>query len=134
MRQGGANGEGGMRMRFDRLAMLAVAATLAAGNASAAPNHSGKSSNPADDALMKLPPPQQAARLARAISQWCIGTQAFQMGVISAGKGAGNAYWSLRCADGTTWAVQIDPLAVVTAIDCASFKEQGAGKECFKKF
>jgi hypothetical protein len=56
------------------------------------------------------------------------------MGIITGGAGEGNAYWSLRCADGSAWAVQIDPLAEVTAIDCASFKADGAGKECFKKF
>ena len=50
------------------------------------------------------------------------------------GPGKGNAYWSLRCADGTAWAVQIDPLAAVTAIDCDTFNANGAGKECFKKF
>ena len=72
--------------------------------------------------------------LARAVGHWCIGTEAFLMGVLSAGRGQGNAYWSLRCADGTAWAIQIDPLAQLTAIDCGTFKETGAGKECFKKF
>jgi hypothetical protein len=56
------------------------------------------------------------------------------MGVIGAGPGRGNAYWSLRCADGTAWAIQIDPEAGVTAIGCDEFKTAAPGKECFKKF
>ena len=72
--------------------------------------------------------------LARTIGHWCIGTETFLMGIETSGAAAGNAYWSLRCADGATWAVQIDPLAEVTAIDCDSFKENAAGKECFTKF
>ena len=56
------------------------------------------------------------------------------MGVIGAGPGRGNAYWSLRCADGTEWAIQIDPEAGVTAIGCDEYKKAALGKECFKKF
>jgi len=56
------------------------------------------------------------------------------MGLVTAGTGKGNAYWSLRCADGSAWAIQIDPLAEITAIDCDTYKANGAGKECFKKF
>ena len=29
----------------------------------------------------------------------------------------GNAYWSLRCADGSAWAIQIDSLGEATAIE-----------------
>ncbi len=90
--------------------------------------------NPANDELLKLSPPERAAKLARSISRWCIGTEAFPMGVIGAGPGRGNAYWSLRCADGTEWAVQIDPQAETTAILCDAFKMAAPGKECFKKF
>jgi hypothetical protein len=105
---------------------------LAAGVADAAQRAS--SPNPANDKLLKQRPAERAATLANAVGNWCIGTETFLMGVVASGTGAGNAYWSLRCADGTSWAVQIDPLAEVTAIDCESFKADGAGKECFKKF
>lgn len=88
--------------------------------------------NPANEELMRLPVPERAEKLARAISRWCIGTEAFLMGVVGAGPGRGNAYWSLRCADGTTWALQIDPQAEVTAISCEELA--AAGKECFKQF
>jgi hypothetical protein len=121
-----------MRVRW--AAAPAIAAMLVAGTAAGAAQHPAKPVNPANDKLMKLAPPEQAAMLARAVGHWCIGTEAFLMGVLGAGRGQGNAYWSLRCADGTAWAIQIDPLAQLTAIDCDTFKETGAGKECFKKF
>ena len=94
----------------------------------------GGSLNPANDELLRLPPPERAEKLARAISRWCIGTEAFQMGMVGAGPGRGNAYWSLRCADGTEWAIQVDPAGGATAIGCAEYKVAAPGKECFKKF
>ncbi len=119
------------RLRY--VAMLALAGVLAGGAADAA-RHAAKSINPANDKLEKLEPAERVAQFARVVGHWCIGTEAFLMGVETAGRAAGNAYWSLRCVDGSTWAIQIDPLAEVTAIDCASFAAAGGGKECFKKF
>lgn len=115
-------------------AVVAGALLLHVGPVPAASRSPAKSLNPVNDQLLKLPPSERAARLARAVGHWCIGTNAFLMGVVTAGRGQGNAYWALRCVDGTDWAVQVDPLGEVTAIDCDSFKEAGAGKECFKKF
>jgi len=92
------------------------------------------SANSANNKLLGLPTAAQAATLAKAVGNWCIGTEAFLMGVATAGRGAGNAYWSLRCANGSVWAVQINPLAEIVAVDCASFAANAAGKECFKKF
>ena len=115
-------------------AALAITASLIAGSAECAERRPAKSINQANDKLVKMPPPERAGVLARAVSNWCIGTETFLMGVETSGAAAGNAYWSLRCADGTAWAVQINPLAEIVAIDCDSFKENGAGKECFKKF
>lgn len=93
-----------------------------------------QSVNPANDELLRLSPADQAAKLAHAVNQWCIGTEAFPMGVTASGKAKGYAYWSLRCADGSVWAVQIDPRANVTALDCETFARDAPGKECFKKF
>ena len=90
--------------------------------------------NPSNEELLRLPPPERAEKLARAISRWCIGTETFLMGVIGAGRGRGNAYWSLRCADGTEWAIQVDPDGGATAIGCTEYKVAAPGKECFKKF
>ena len=123
-----------MAMRLGWGAVLAIAAMLFAGPLDAQPKQQGKSRNPAHDQLLKLAAPQRAAYLARAVGNWCIGTEAFLMGVVTSGSGEGNAYWSLRCADGATWALQVDPMAEVTAIDCADFKQVAPGKECFKKF
>jgi hypothetical protein len=123
-----------MAARFGWCAALAIAAFLSAGSAVGEARHPVKSSNQASDKLLRASPAERAAALARAVGHWCIGTETFLMGVETSGPGAGNAYWSLRCAAGDAWAVQIDPLAEVTAIDCDSFKAAGAGKECFKKF
>ena len=122
-----------MRARLRYGVVLALTGVLAGGTADAA-RHAAKSINPANDKLERLAPAERAAQLAHVVGHWCIGTEAFLMGVETAGRAAGNAYWSLRCIDGSTWAIQIDPLAEVTAIDCASYKAAGGGKECFKKF
>jgi hypothetical protein len=116
-------------MRRRGAAALVITAVLAARVAGAA-----GSINPANDELLKLGPAARAAKLAAAVGNWCIGTQTFLMGVETEGTGAGNAYWSLRCAEGTAWAVQVDPLGEVTAIGCDAFKAAALGKECFKKF
>ena len=123
-------------VRLIRIMMLAISVTAAVAPAGAQlvppPGHG--SLNPANDELLNLPPPERTEKLARSVSQWCIGTESFLMGVIGAGPGRGNAYWSLRCADGSEWAVQVDPEAGVTAIDCNTYKDAAPGKECFKQF
>jgi hypothetical protein len=113
-------------------AALLVASMLIADAAGA--QRPSKPVNPANDKLEKLAPAARAGVLARVVGNRCIGTETFLMGVVAAGTGQGNAYWSLRCADGSTWAIQVDPLAEITAIGCDTFKDVGAGKECFKKF
>ena len=123
-----------MAMRFGWCAALAISTALVAGAAAGAARHPAGSPNPANDKLLRLSPPARAATLARVVGHWCIATETFLMGLVSTGQAKGNAYWSVRCADGSAWAVQIDPLAEVTAIDCDSFKAVGAGKECFTKF
>lgn len=123
-----------MAKGFGFAAALAMATVLLSGAVAAAARHAPAPINKAHERLLQMPPPERAATLAGAVGHWCVGTEAFPMGVVTQGPGEGNAYWSLRCADGTAWAVQIDPFAEVTAIDCASFKQAGQGKECFKKF
>jgi hypothetical protein len=123
-----------MAIGFGGYAALAIVASLVAGSAEGATRHPAKSINPASDKLAKMSPPQRAGVLARTVGHWCIGTETFLMGVETSGAAAGNAYWSLRCADGTAWVVQINLLAEIVAIDCDSFKENAGGKECFKKF
>lgn len=119
-----------------RSGWLALTIVLFAAGAAGAPRHhpARPPLNPANQKLLAMKPADRAALLAKAVGHWCIGTEAFPMGVTKTGRGAGNAYWSLRCADGTAWAVQIDPLADVTAVNCATFNAMAGGKECFKRF
>ena len=123
-----------MARRFGWCATLVIAAALSGGSALGAAQHPANSGNKTSDKLLRSSPAERAAALAQAVGHWCVGTETFLMGVETSGPGAGNAYWSLRCAGGAEWAVQIDPLANVDAIDCDTFKAAGAGKECFKKF
>lgn len=118
------------------IGLLALAFSALAVNPASAQlvSPGGGSLNPAHEELLRLPPPERVEKLARAISRWCIGTEAFLMGVVGAGPGRGNAYWSLRCADGTAWAIQVDPRAGVTAIGCDEFAAAAPGKACFKQF
>lgn len=122
-----------MTRRFGRTALALALAIAAAGAAGAAERHQ-RPLNPVNAKLMRQTPAERAALLAKAVGHWCIGTEAFPMGVTKTGHAAGDAYWSLRCADGSAWAVQIDPLAQVTAIDCATFDANANGKKCFKRF
>jgi len=126
-----------MTRRWGWLALAFVVAT--GGAAGAAEHHTAPAKpavpdNPVNVKLLKQKPAERAALLAKAVGHWCIGTEAFPMGVAKTGRGAGDAYWSLRCADGTAWAVQIDPYAEVTAVNCAAFDKLGQGKTCFKRF
>jgi hypothetical protein len=111
-----------------RAAFLLWAALVGA-SASARAAGSG---NATHDRLVSLPAAEQVRTLAKAIGQGCVGTSAFPMGVTSVGKAKGLAYWSVRCKDGRSFAVQIAPDAQAVVIDCRVL--QANGKECFKKF
>lgn len=91
----------------------------------------GGSGNAANDHLLSLPPEQQAKLLTKGI-KGCEGESPFPMGVTTEGKAKGYAYWSVRCKDGRSFAVQITPKSQASAADCRVL--QGTGKECFKKF
>ena len=90
------------------------------------------SGNPTHDHLLALPPAQQAKILGKGVGQGCVAVSAFPMGVTSTGKAKGLAYWSVRCKDGRSFAVQIAPDAQAVVIDCRVL--QANGKDCFKKF
>lgn len=110
-------------------AVLVLAALIAACPAAAQKSGSG---NPANDRLMGLPPAQQAKTLAKGVGHGCVGMSAFPMGVASTDKWKSIAYWSVKCKDGRSFAVQIAPNAEAFIIDCRVL--QANGKECFKKF
>jgi len=90
--------------------------------------------NPFNDELQKLPPEQQAAKLADHLGVWCIGTKPFFMGITKTGKAKGYAYWSVTCAGAKAYLVQIEPDGHGEAVDCARFKAGGQGRECYKTF
>ena len=114
-----------MRSALLLLATLMVAASglgaLAAGG----------SGNPANDNLLAMSPDEQAKILTKGI-KGCVGESPFPMGVTATGRAKGYAYWSVRCKDGRSFAVQITPKSLATAADCRAL--EGTGKECFKKF
>jgi hypothetical protein len=90
------------------------------------------SGNPTHDYLLSLPPAEQAKTLAKGIGQGCAGVSAFPMGVTTTGKAKGLAYWSVRCKDGRSFALQIAPDAQAVVVDCRVLHVNG--KDCFKKF
>jgi hypothetical protein len=107
---------------------FAFVTLIAAGSAAMAAG----SGNPVHDRLLSLPPTEQAKTIGHNVGQGCVGTAAFSMGVAKAGKSKGLAYWSVRCEDGRSFAIQIAPNAEIYVVDCKTLKANG--KECFKKF
>jgi len=114
-----------------RKGVLLLVALLAAGSGLTAMAAGGGSGNSANDSLLAMPPDQQAEMLTKGI-KGCVGTSPFPMGVTTTGKAKGYAYWSVRCKDGRSFAVQITPKSQATAAECKEL--EGSGKECFKKF
>ena len=108
--------------------LLLVAMMVAGSSVDAMAAGSGNSAN---DYLLTMSPEQQAEVLTKGIKD-CVGESAFLMGVTNTGKAKGYAYWSVRCKDGRSFAVQITPKSQATAADCKQL--EGSGKECFKKF
>src|SRR5271165_5919769 len=108
--------------------LLAVLMVAGSGLGGLAAEGSGNSAN---DGLLAMSPDQQAQMLTKGI-KGCVGESPFAMGVTTSGKAKGYAYWSVRCKDGRSFAVQITPKSQATAADCKAL--EGSGKECFKKF
>jgi hypothetical protein len=90
------------------------------------------SGNPTQDRLLSLPPAAQADALARNVGRGCVGMSAFPMGLVNTDKWKSLAYWSVKCKNGSSYAVQIAPNAETFVIDCRLL--QANGRECFKKF
>jgi hypothetical protein len=111
-----------------RGARLLAATLIATGSGGALAAGSG---NPVNDRLLSLSPAEQARTIAENVGQGCVGTSAFPMGVVSTNKWKALAYWSVRCQDGRSFAIQIAPNAHIEVIDCQTL--QANGKECFKK-
>lgn len=121
--------------RFGRsMAFVFAGALLWLAGATAAPAQQAASDNTYNDQLRHLPLQQQAAKLADHLGVWCIGTRPFYMGSTKEGAAKGFAYWSVTCAGGQAYMVQIAPNGRGAAIDCKSLKEGGEGRECYKAF
>jgi hypothetical protein len=90
------------------------------------------SGNPVHDRLLTLPSAEQASVLGHNVGRGCVGISAFPMGVVSTDKWKSLAYWSVRCKDGRSFAIQISPNSQIFVVDCQTFRANG--KECFKKF
>lgn len=90
------------------------------------------SGNPANDSLLASSPDRQKTALANSVGNGCVGISAFPMGVTRTGATQGLAYWSVRCKDGRSFAVQISLDGKAVFVDCQRL--QGTGTECFKRF
>ena len=112
-----------------RRGILLLAALMVAGPGLA--TAAGGSGNSANDSLLAMSPDQQAEMLTKGI-KGCVGISPFPMGVTTTGKAKGYAYWSVRCKDGRSFAIQITPDSRANAVDCRALER--TGKECFKKF
>ena len=112
-----------------RCLALLFAALVAGGSAAAGAAGSG---NPIHDRLLSLSAAAQALTIGKNVGHGCVGSLAFPMGVATTGKAKGLAYWSVRCKDGRSFAVQIAPNGEMFVVDCQVLKANG--KECFKKF
>jgi hypothetical protein len=91
------------------------------------------SGNAANDRLADMPSTEQALVLGRAVGAKCKGTAAFPMGIGKRDADRGDAYWTVRCADGDAYAVAVHPdkTGSTTVFSCAAAK--AAGIECFKR-
>lgn len=112
-------------------ATLCCLAGGVAGYAQVAPK---PSDNRYNAQMLQLKPEEQAAKLAEHLGLWCVGTRPFFMGETREGAAKGYAYWSVTCAGGDSYMVQITPDGVGAALDCRTLKAQGKGRECYKTF
>jgi hypothetical protein len=76
--------------------------------------------NVAHDRLLELGASAQALVLGQIVGEGCRGEYAFYMGMDK----EANAYWSVRCANGKSYQVQIQPNATgsTSVMDCALLK------------
>ena len=107
-----------------RLSVGTGAALLATATAYAA--------NGANDYLLSVPPKIQASTLAKAVGENCRGQRAFYEGIGKSGLSEDKGFWSIRCADGRSFSVQVNPDGTSLVLECAVLKALNAGT-CFKK-
>jgi len=122
--------------RFGRsaLAALAVALTCWVAGMGVGLAQPGPAENQYNEQLLHMSQQEQAAKLATQLGLWCIGTRPFYMGSTKDGPAKGYAYWSVTCAGGQDYMIQIPPDGKGAALDCKTLKAQGQGRECYKTF
>ena len=111
-----------------------LAATIVAIGASWSATDAAGSGNRANDRLLAMPEAQRAQAVGASLHRDCVGVEAFPMGIARTGPAKGAAYWSVRCQNGKSYAVEFPPNPKIRAmfVDCQEL--QGTGHECFKKF
>jgi hypothetical protein len=87
--------------------------------------------NGANDYLLSVKPQVQAATLAKAVGTNCTGQTAFYMGIGKSGISQGKGFWSVRCADGRPFMVQVNPNGTSSVLECGVLKRLNTGT-CFK--
>jgi hypothetical protein len=122
-----------IRFRASRTALVAAMLNAIVGMTLAVAQ-TPLSGNKYNDELLKLSPQEQAAKLAQHLGLWCVGTKPFAMGVTKEGPAKGYAYWSVECAGGQSYMIQIAPDGRGAAVDCKTLKANGDGRECYKTF
>ncbi len=88
--------------------------------------------NRANDRLADLPSTEQALVLGKKIGQGCVGTVAYPMGIGHRDADRGDAYWSVKCADGKAYAIALHPDQEGSASVLGCDAMDSAGMPCFK--
>jgi hypothetical protein len=83
--------------------------------------------------LAQLPSTEQAVLLGKLVGTDCAGELAFAMGEGTRAADKGDFYWSLKCADGRSYAVALHPgpIANASVFGCDVIKS--AGMTCFRR-
>jgi len=81
----------------------------------------------------ELPSPEQALRLGKMVGADCAGELAFAMGEGIRASDKGDFYWSVKCADGRSYAVALHPGATANASVFGCDVIKSAGMTCFRR-
>jgi len=122
----GNTGTKGSRMINRTMMGLVLVASLSAVGIA----HASK--NGANDYLLSQSPSGQAALLGKVVGRGCVGKSVFYMGMGPTKGTRSQAFWSVKCANGATYAVEVNPDGTNQALECTAFAINNVGK-CFKK-
>ena len=83
--------------------------------------------------LAQLPSTEQGAVLGKMVGADCAGELAFFMGEGARDADKGDRYWSVKCADGRTYALALHPGAAANASVFGCDVIKSAGMTCFRR-